>query len=211
MAELWAGGAILFLQKAFHRDLTQLNPAFQNLKISLLELEQRNKAFYTSKYHFCNWGKSKIKIQINDELQNHTNRKQCKSLHEITYQRSLLASAQRLGGHGLQGLSFSPLSPLSTDIRWYLVGPTWPGNSGMIAASLCGPCSKPKMNGMGPASEGHCSQSCSRPLFELQDQRRMGRVQFCSMTCSRVVGYVQKVNEPLCWKIYPRQTQSYLS
>ena len=33
MAELWAGGAILFLQKAFHRDLTQLNPAFQkNLK-----------------------------------------------------------------------------------------------------------------------------------------------------------------------------------
>ena len=43
MAELWAGGAILFLQKAFHRDLTQLNPAFQNLKISLLELEQRNK------------------------------------------------------------------------------------------------------------------------------------------------------------------------
>ena len=47
MAELWAGGAILFLQKAFHRDLTQLNPAFQNLKISLLELEQRNKVFYT--------------------------------------------------------------------------------------------------------------------------------------------------------------------
>ena len=121
MAELWAGGAILFLQKAFHRDLTQLNPAFQNLKISLLELEQRNKAFYTSKYHFCNWGKSKIKIQINDELQNHTNRKQCKSLHEITYQRSLLASAQRLGGHGLQGLSFSPLSPLSVIINWYQV------------------------------------------------------------------------------------------
>ena len=94
---------------------------------------------------------------------------------------------------------------LSTDLRWYLVGPTWPGNSGMIAASLCGPCSKPKMNGMGPASEGPCSQSRSRPLFELQDQRRMGRVQFCSRACSRVVGYVQKVNEPLCWKIYPRQ------
>ena len=118
MAELWAGGAILFLQKAFHRDLTQLNPAFQNLKISLLELEQRNKAFYTSKYHFCNWGKSKIKIQTNDELQNHTNGKQCKSLHEITHQRSLLASAQRLGGDGLQGLSFSPLSPLSVIINW---------------------------------------------------------------------------------------------
>ena len=117
MAELWAGGAILFLQKAFHRDLTQLNPAFQNLKISLLELEQRNKAFYTSKYHFCNWGNSKIKIQTNEELQNHTNGKQCKSLHEITHQRSLLASAQRLGGDGLQGLSFSPLSPLSVIIN----------------------------------------------------------------------------------------------
>ena len=104
MAELWAGRAILFLQKAFHRDLTQLNPAFQNLKISLLELEQRNKAFYTWKYHFCNWGKCKIKIQ------NHRYGKQWKSLYEITHQRSLLASAQRLGGDGLQGLSFSPLS-----------------------------------------------------------------------------------------------------
>ena len=67
MAELWAGGAILFLQKAFHRDLTQLNPAFQNLKISLLELEQQNKAFYTLKYHFCNWGKCKITGTENNE------------------------------------------------------------------------------------------------------------------------------------------------
>ena len=126
MAELWAGRAILFLQKAFHRDLTQLNPAFQNLKISLLELEQRNKVFYTWKYHFCNWGKCNIKIQINDELQNHTYGKKWKLLVEITHQRSLLASAQRLRGDGLQGLSFSPLSLkclnqlISGDILWVI-------------------------------------------------------------------------------------------
>ena len=51
-------------------------------------------------------------------MQNHSYRKQWKSLYEITHQRSLLASAQRLGGDGLQGLSFSPLSPLSVIINW---------------------------------------------------------------------------------------------
>merc|ERR1712014_494963 len=48
----------------------------------------------------------------------------------------------------------------------------------------------------------HCPVGSIWPFFELQDQRRMGRVQFCSRASSRVVGYVQKVNEPLCWKIY---------
>ena len=51
-------------------------------------------------------------------MQNHSYRKQWKSLYEITHQRSLLASAQRLGGNGLQGLSVSPLSFISVIINW---------------------------------------------------------------------------------------------
>ena len=57
--ELWAGGAILFLQKAFHRDLTQLNPAFQNLKISLLELNNETKHSILQNIIFATGAKAK--------------------------------------------------------------------------------------------------------------------------------------------------------
>ena len=68
----------------------------------------------------------KISLLQLGQMQNHSYRKQWKSLYEITHQRSLLASAQRLRGDGLQGLSFSPLSLMclnqliSGDILWVI-------------------------------------------------------------------------------------------